>query len=336
MNTTRNGACIRPVFLISLPRSGSTLLQKMLAVSPEICTTAEPWILLPLASMLDPDRVVTEYWNTTCCAAIEDLTAELPRGREDFNELIHDFACGLYSKIDNGRGAKLFLDKTPRYYLIPSFLAEAFPEARFLFLMRHPIEVLASSLTTWHNGRFHSRLKSSYVDIVRGPIELAQGVRLLGDRAHVIHYSELVSNPEETLGKVCESVGIRFLPEMLTAYREVEFKGRMGDSTGVKTYKTISTDSMAKWKAFVNNPFRKRFALRYVDYLGDDVLRAFGIQRDELEQTIRRIPTSLKGTVSDLLGYGALTVSRVLNRISLGDGYLNRLRRKDRPWLPYG
>ena len=336
MNTTTNDAGIRPLFLISLPRSGSTLLQKMLAVSPEICTTAEPWIMLPLASMMDPDRVMTEYWNTTCSAAIEDLIAELPRGQADFNELIHDFACGLYSKIDNGRGAKLFLDKTPRYYLIPSFLAEVFPDARFLFLMRNPIEVLASILNTWHNGRFHSRLKSSYVDISRGPIELARGVRLLGDRAHVIHYSELVSNPEETLGKICGKIGIPFMPEMLTAYREVEFKGRMGDPSGGKTYKTITTDSREKWKEFVSNPFRKQFTLRYADYLGDEVLRAFGIQRAELKQTIRRIPTSLKGTLSDLLGYGALSASRVLNRMSLGQGYLNRLRRKDRPWLPFG
>ena len=40
------------IFLISLPRSGSTLLQKMLTVSPEIYSVAEPWLMLPLAFML--------------------------------------------------------------------------------------------------------------------------------------------------------------------------------------------------------------------------------------------------------------------------------------------
>ena len=39
---------VAPVFLLSLPRSGSTLLQRLLAVSPEVATAPEPWFLLPL------------------------------------------------------------------------------------------------------------------------------------------------------------------------------------------------------------------------------------------------------------------------------------------------
>ena len=37
-----------PIFIFSLPRAGSTLLQRVLMGHPEIASIAEPWLLLPL------------------------------------------------------------------------------------------------------------------------------------------------------------------------------------------------------------------------------------------------------------------------------------------------
>ena len=37
---------LRLVFLLSLPRSGSTLLQRLLAAHPQVHTVAEPWLML--------------------------------------------------------------------------------------------------------------------------------------------------------------------------------------------------------------------------------------------------------------------------------------------------
>lgn len=46
---------IVPIFIISLPRSGSTLLQNILSNNSEISTTSEPWILIPLISFYKGD-----------------------------------------------------------------------------------------------------------------------------------------------------------------------------------------------------------------------------------------------------------------------------------------
>ena len=43
---------IRPIFIFSAPRSGSTLLQRVLAAHTQVATASEPWILLPLLSPL--------------------------------------------------------------------------------------------------------------------------------------------------------------------------------------------------------------------------------------------------------------------------------------------
>ncbi|MFV1990599.1 MAG: sulfotransferase, partial [Acidimicrobiales bacterium] len=43
----QNVSEIRPAFLLSLPRSGSTLLQRLLGAHSMVATVAEPWLLIP-------------------------------------------------------------------------------------------------------------------------------------------------------------------------------------------------------------------------------------------------------------------------------------------------
>ena len=102
-----------PIFIISLPRSGSTLLQKILTVHKSINSVSEPWILLPLAGMVKRDLVTAEYGQLTCSMALEDLINTMPRGRDDFNALIADYVRSIYMTVSDMNGTKYFLDKTP-------------------------------------------------------------------------------------------------------------------------------------------------------------------------------------------------------------------------------
>ena len=47
---------IRPLFLLSLPRSGSTLVQRVLARSPQIATASETWLLMPFLAATPTSR----------------------------------------------------------------------------------------------------------------------------------------------------------------------------------------------------------------------------------------------------------------------------------------
>lgn len=325
---------VREAFLISLPRSGSTLLQKMLAVSPQVCTVAEPWLMLPLAAMTERSMLAAEYWHETCHQALADLAAELPGGRDEFDALTADFARRVYGRIAEGRQADLFLDKTPRYYMIVPFLARAFPDARFVFLFRDPVEVLSSILRTWHKDRFGPTLLGNYVDIARGPRDMVEGFRLLGDRALGVQYSRLVSNPETVLREVCAFLDLGFQDEMVTNYRDVTFSGRMGDPTGVREYGGVSTDSLAKWKRFIRNPVRKRYVRRYLRDMGPEVLSAFGLDMHEVLREVSTVPTSLKGSVSDWVGLRRLRRALRDNLRRLGPRGIRRYRKS--PPVPYG
>lgn len=325
---------MNPVFIISLPRSGSTLLQKMLAVSPEVCTTAEPWVCLPMAAMLDPTAIASEYWHTTCHQALTDFMDQLPGGREEYLHHVAGFLGGLYSSVGDDSRSKLFLDKTPRYYLITEFLAEVFPEARFIFLFRHPLEVLSSILKTWNHDRFSPRFRASYIDLMRGPALMAQGVNVLGDRVLCLTYEDLVSQPEASLRLVCEYLDISYMDGMLTAYRSIELSGSMGDPDGAKSYQGVSGESREKWKSGLSNAYRKWFARRYVRYLGDDSLNAFGLSVRGVLEEIDNIPTTFQGAITDAIGYSLFTAERLLNHLTTGEQRRKCLRK--RPYLPYG
>lgn len=321
-------------FIISLPRSGSTMLQKTLAAHPAVCSVAEPWICLPLAAMCEPTMIVAEYWQRTCHTAIRDLISELSGGKTKYNEFIRRFIHDVYRDIAQQQGATIFVDKTPRYYLIIPFLAEVFPRAKFILLFRNPLEVLASVIRTWGHGRIGPELRRRYVDISQGPCFMAEGAKLLGSRALSVNYSHLVSDPETTLRGVCSYLNIEFSESMLTDFDRVKFNGRMGDEPGSGSYNSISTEPQSAWKTELNNLYRKYYCRRYIRSLGPETLAAFDIPEQQLTTELRETPTTWKGTVADALGHAILTVWRLVNHYSTGVRLFQRTRR--RPYLPYG
>src|ERR1700679_3213910 len=102
---------IQPIFLLSISRTGSTLIQRIVGAHEGVATVSEPWLLLPHAYTLRPAGIDAEYVHPLLVAAIEDFSAELPRGREDYLEEMRDFALRLYAKAA-GDAATHFLDKT--------------------------------------------------------------------------------------------------------------------------------------------------------------------------------------------------------------------------------
>src|SRR2546430_873315 len=132
-----------PIFLMSLPRSGSTLLQRLIAAHPQIATTSEPWVLLPVLSALRYSSSYADYSHSDASAAIADFCASLPSGDQSYFEAVRTFALELYAHA-SPRDAMYFLDKTPRYHLIAEELSRTFPDAKYVFLWRHPLSIVAS------------------------------------------------------------------------------------------------------------------------------------------------------------------------------------------------
>jgi uncharacterized protein (TIGR03032 family) len=138
----------RPIFIVSSPRAGSSLLFETLATSPSVWTLGgESHALFESFPALRP--AARDYSSNRLLA--EDATPEVSQGiRAAFLAQIKDREG---QSPPEGQPLRL-LEKTPKNALRIPFLRAIFPDARFVYLYRDPRETVSSMLDAWRSGRF--------------------------------------------------------------------------------------------------------------------------------------------------------------------------------------
>lgn len=294
----------RPLFLFSIPRSGSTLVQRVLAGHSEISTLAEPWILLPLFYALRSEGINTEYNQQTAVKGISDFLHKMEGGTEAYRKAVGSLAYDLYSQHMEKHPGKYFLDKTPRYYHIAGEIFDTFDQAKCIFLWRNPLACAASMIQTWTGGRFeihkfHHDLDiglSSLVDVYSGGEHDTLSLR----------YEDFVENTNRELEKVWNFLELGSEPSVLETFGSNELQGIMGDpKRGERS--TVTGESMHSWVHTMNSPVRRWWCRRYLDRVGQHRLHAMGYDREQLLQELRSVPLSLSRLPADL--YVILKVS---------------------------
>ncbi len=276
----------RPAFLLSLPRSGSTLTQRLLAAHPEVATVSEPWALLPLLYAFRERGLYAEYAQVDYRRALDDLCRELPGGRDDWHAAVRDFAGSIYARLAGG--APVFLDKTPRYALVARELLAAFPEAPVVCLWRNPLAVVASIAETWDAGRWN--LHYFRVDLYDGLARLVDAARDAPGRVHALRYEDLVREPEKHLRALFAHLGVSPDASVLEAFGDVALRGTMGDPVGARVYDRVSDAPLDKWKHTLASPLRKAWCRRYLRWIGRERLAFMGYDPERLRAELDALP----------------------------------------------
>jgi hypothetical protein len=278
---------ITPIFIFSLPRSGSTLLQKIIASSDEVSTSAEPWIMLPLLYSQKQDGTLSEYSHNKAVAALNDLKQGLLVNSAKYDDILVEFILSIYNGLSDPR-SKYFLDKTPRYYLIIDDISKIFPNAKSIFLFRDPMSQLASKMVR-HNGRFKT-LYSDYIDIIEGPNLLESGYEKMKSKSLKITYSELINCSESMIEKLNHFLEIKIENNIVNNLSTVDLKGTMGDPLLLSNKSNnISNMSLNKWKDIFNTPIRRFIAFIYLKRINDNYFILSGTNRNTVIQEIREI-----------------------------------------------
>lgn len=280
------------VYLLSLPRSGSTLLQRMLMLHPKVETCGEPWLALPLAEMFSPGESFATYGHASLARSGEHLCQQLPNGRDDVLEAGGVFLREVYAKLA-GSEAKYFLDKTPRYYRIIPELAKMMPDARFIVLRRDPLAVYASMLN-YIEGKLHL-LPTWEQDISEGIVAIGDGIEQLAARAYILDYEQLVSDPENTLKDVLEFLELS--SQNLPIERLSEAQVPRGDHTGVRKYATVSQGSLNGWARTIDSRTKKRIALKWLEGVSEEGFARYGTDKASLISRLKNL--SVKFSLRD-------------------------------------
>lgn len=299
-----------PIFLFSLPRAGSTLIQRVLMSNQDISSVAEPWIMLPFCYSKIKNGMFTEYNQSLSSYAIEDFINNLPNKEKDYYEALHDMLFTLYEKqcVNN---EKYFLDKTPRYYLIIPEILKIFPDAKFIFLFRNPIHVYASLISSFAQNRFN-HIYSTHIDLYSGPKLLSDAYVQIKDRSIAIKYEDFVQDPKIITKKISEYLKIDFDENTLSNFISQNTKGRLGDPTGVKNYNRIEAKSLDKWKSVFSNSFRKKIIIKYIQSIDERTFQVQGYNKDELLMEIESMKVASGICFRDRIDYYYSTIIRIL------------------------
>jgi hypothetical protein len=259
------------VFLISQPRSGSTLLQKLLSQNSLIHTQSEPWLMLHPAYSLKGTGVYAEYNKELEKKAFSGFIDNLPNGgRKVYIQKIRDMYLSLYDEYLKGT-EHYFLDKTPRYYFIWKELQEIYPNAKYIILRRNPISVLYSIIMTWNTEKWFRlyEYKHDLKTAISSLIEMTKH-----EVGHHVKYEEIVENPLSELRKLSTYIGIPFRKRMLS-YNNNE-KWEYGDKDYISSQTKISSDRMNLWEKSDVSQQTWRALSDYLEWIGNDRLAQLG------------------------------------------------------------
>lgn len=276
------------IYLISLPRSGSTLLQHILAGHSQVAATAEPWILFPSAYALRKTGLVADYNAAIGQIALSEYLAQLDDGEEQYYAAVRKMALHLYNAYAAKHGKERFLDKTSRYYLILPELFRIFPKAKYVFLLRNPLAMMASFLEYMVFGNWR-RLGEPAIrkDLWDGYRLVRQGIRYFGDDAIVVRYEELVEEPEMVVAQLCEKLGLEFEPQMLNYGERVGvLPGRLVDPKSIQKHQTPVKHYASAWGSKFTTQQERHFAQAFLAHLGPELVNSLGYSYKELASVV--------------------------------------------------
>lgn len=259
------------VFLLGVPRSGTTLLATMLSQHPQILSPPEPWLMLALEAIgkTPDDHPADAQLIGEAVLKLADSDAKLNAARA--------YALSLYNGLLDKAGRSVLVDKTPRYYLILPFLNQLFPNARYLWLHRNPLDVAASFKTTWKVD-LPADLRASAAN--RGCMDLVLGARMLADFADAnpaivkkIAYEQLVAEPDRLGAETIAFLGLE-AAQNLTQFDLHDSdlaKSDFGDRKIVET-QAPHCQSVGQWE----RTFADEDLQILVDAIGVDLFRRLG------------------------------------------------------------
>ena len=222
------------LFILSPPRSGSTLLRVMLGAHPRLFAPPE-LELLSFRTMAERHAAFAgrdRFWLEGLVRAVmEAHQVDAAKAERIVGEgerqgwSTHRF----YRELMGSLGGRMLVDKTPSYALDPAVLARAesgFAGARYLHLVRHPQatnrsfeEAKMDQIFFRRPHPFSRRQLAELIWTVSHENIRAFLAGVPEERFRTVRFEELVREPDRVLAGICDFLGLEFRPEMAEPYR---------------------------------------------------------------------------------------------------------------------
>ena len=235
-----------PIFIVGLPRTGTTLTERIIASHSMVTSIGETEFIQMLIRR--ESGVLTEEKMTP--AMIEAVAQkDVAVIRDDYVEQVR------YRLGDE----PYFIDKLPFNVLYLGFIAKAWPEQPIVLLNRHPMDACFSmykQVFTWAY-KFSYNLDTLADYFIAYDRLRRHWRKVLGDQLIEVNYEDLVTDQEGETRRLLERLGLDFEQACL------EFDKNAAPSataSSVQVRQKVHTDSVARWRRYARQlePLRRR------------------------------------------------------------------------------
>jgi tetratricopeptide (TPR) repeat protein len=207
VNRSHNNSA-RPVFVIGMPRSGTTLVEQILAGHPEIASGGE---------LYDIDHIVSKIGRRHGGNA-GSVFNPLKIGVDVLDAAASEYLSRIQSISSD---ALRVVDKMPENFLYLGAISLIFPKAHVIHCRRNPIDTcLSNYFQRFHYGHQYSYSLKSLADYYRQYQRLMRHWReVVKIEILDVEYESLVDDPEGVSRKMIEFVGLTWDEECLSFYQ---------------------------------------------------------------------------------------------------------------------
>ncbi|NLN93622.1 MAG: sulfotransferase [Candidatus Hydrogenedens sp.] len=284
------------IFIVGAPRSGTTMLERILSAHSLVQGGPEPHLITPLAHTGIWDKVEKAPYDHILAAEAQKLfVSQMSGGEQNYYDACRAYCDVLYSRFLEAKGTKIYcLDKTPAYALVLPFLSRVYPDASYIVLTRHPLAVFSSFANSFFDGDYQAA--HDYNPVVERYVPaLAAFLKEESTPKLHVRYEDLVKDPEQWFEKICNHIGIPYEAEAIN-YGDRQDKDQvkgLGDPIGVAKHSRPTTASVKKWAAELHgDPSKLALARKMITALNPDDLALCGYPTDMLWQALENIDES--------------------------------------------
>ncbi|NIY77089.1 hypothetical protein HED22_15660 [Thalassospira sp. HF15] len=223
----------KPIFIVGMPRSGTTLSERILGAHPDVHAAGEIGDLAKaIMDVVGPGAISEQAGRIDAKAAAKI--------RKQYLDALAAYAPEK----------KFVTNKTPANYLRVAIIRKVFPDAPIVHTHRHPLATCLSIYTTPFSipMRFANDL-GEFADFYRGYVELMNACLASDDEGRIydLSYEDLVSEPEAVARDYLAHCGLEWHPECLEFYRSDK---AAATASMLQVRRPINQDSVEKWQRF--------------------------------------------------------------------------------------
>ena len=228
-----------PIFIVGMPRSGSTLVEQILASHPEIEGTAE----LPIVPALV--RIISAEHGLRPGMSYRDL---LPRLDASELRAIGEEYLRL-ARPHRKTGRPLFLDKLPHNWADAGFIRLVLPRAKIVDVRRAPMDCCWSNFRLLFNqGHPASNSFAGIAAYYRSYVAMmAHYDAAMPGAVHRVIYEELVDDFEPAVRRLLDYVGVEFDPACLNFHSTSR---AVATASAEQVRRPLNRDGIGAWRAY--------------------------------------------------------------------------------------